>query len=68
SEQAGHLSNDLQRTKVRNRKHSDMTIIPRDSPCIEIHDEKYDKDDARTISPRRGSGEIEIIYNKLEKL
>ena len=34
-------------------------VIPRESTYVELEDEEYDEDDARTMSPRRTSEEIE---------
>ncbi|KAH7063233.1 hypothetical protein B0J12DRAFT_533464, partial [Macrophomina phaseolina] len=55
--QARHLS----RPKLGLRKSS--MIIPRDNPQVELgdEDEDYDENDARRMSPRRTSEEIEKI-------
>ncbi|KAF1914283.1 hypothetical protein BDU57DRAFT_289677 [Ampelomyces quisqualis] len=47
------------RPRLGSRKSSGTIIIPRDSPNIELKEEQYDDDDARTMSPRRSSEEIE---------
>ncbi|KAF2454617.1 hypothetical protein BDY21DRAFT_99632 [Lineolata rhizophorae] len=51
----------LQRPKLGSRKSSGTIIIPRDSPMVEVgeDEEEYDENDARTMSPRRSSEEIE---------
>lgn len=49
----------LQRPRLGSRKSSGTIIIPRDSPQVELKEEEYDDDDARTMSPRRSSEEIE---------
>ncbi|KAL5119700.1 hypothetical protein ACEQ8H_002306 [Pleosporales sp. CAS-2024a] len=49
----------LRRPSLGSRKSSGTIIIPRDSPNIELKDEEYDDGDARTMSPRRSSEEIE---------
>ncbi|KAH7394469.1 hypothetical protein BKA66DRAFT_411186 [Pyrenochaeta sp. MPI-SDFR-AT-0127] len=47
------------RPRLGSRKSSGTIIIPRDSPNVEMKEEEYDDDDARTMSPRRSSEEIE---------
>ena len=51
----------LQRPRLGSRKSSGTIIIPRDSPNVEMkeEEEEYDDGDARTMSPRRSSEEIE---------
>ena len=51
------------RPKLGSRKSSGTIIIPRDSPQVELgeEEEEYDENDARTMSPRRTSEEIEKI-------
>jgi hypothetical protein len=51
----------LQRPKLHTRKSSGTIIVPRDDPNIEVHDEHYDEGDARTMSPRRSSEEVERL-------
>lgn len=51
----------LQRPKLHNRKSSGTIIVPRDDPNVEVHDEHYDEGDARTMSPRRSSEEVERL-------
>ncbi|KAF2753126.1 hypothetical protein EJ05DRAFT_226272 [Pseudovirgaria hyperparasitica] len=51
----------LQRPKLGSRKSSGTIIIPRDSPHVELKDEDYDETDARTMSPRRSSEEIDRL-------
>jgi len=47
------------RPRLGSRKSSGTIIVPRDSPNIELKEEEYDDGDARTMSPRRSSEEIE---------
>jgi hypothetical protein len=47
------------RPRLGSRKSSGTIIIPRDSPHVELKEEEYDDGDARTMSPRRSSEEIE---------
>jgi hypothetical protein len=49
------------RPRLGSRKSSGTIIIPRDSPNVEMkeEEEEYDDGDARTMSPRRSSEEIE---------
>ncbi|KAF2471093.1 uncharacterized protein BDR25DRAFT_30430 [Lindgomyces ingoldianus] len=49
----------LARPRLGSRKSSGTIIIPRDSPQVELKEEEYDDGDARTMSPRRSSEEIE---------
>ena len=49
----------LARPHLGSRKSSGTIIIPRDSPQVELKEEEYDDGDARTMSPRRCSEEIE---------
>lgn len=51
--------NKLTRPRLGSRKSSGTIIIPRDSPQVELKEEEYDDGDARTMSPRRSSEEIE---------
>ncbi|PVH91062.1 hypothetical protein DM02DRAFT_707031 [Periconia macrospinosa] len=59
SENGARSLKKLERLKLGSRKSSGTIIVPHDSPYVEIHDEKYDDGDARTMSPRRGSEETE---------
>ncbi|KAF2751196.1 hypothetical protein M011DRAFT_473703 [Sporormia fimetaria CBS 119925] len=47
------------RPRLGSRKSSGTIIIPRDSEEVELKEEEYDDGDARTMSPRRSSEEIE---------
>ena len=49
------------RPRLGSRKSSGTIIIPRDSHNVEMkeEEEEYDDGDARTLSPRRSSEEIE---------
>jgi len=51
----------MQRPKLHTRKSSGTIIVPRDDPNIEAHEEHYDEGDARTMSPRRSSEEVERL-------
>ncbi|KAF2114703.1 hypothetical protein BDV96DRAFT_612822 [Lophiotrema nucula] len=51
--------NKLARPRLGSRKSSGTIIIPRDSLQVELKEEEYDVGDARTMSPRRSSEEIE---------
>jgi len=48
----------LQRPKLPGRKSSGTIIVPRDQPNIELVEEEYGPEDARTMSPRRTSEEV----------
>lgn len=49
------------RPKISSRKSSGTIIVPRDDPNIELQegDETFDADDARAMSPRRTSEDLE---------
>ncbi|KAF2839287.1 hypothetical protein M501DRAFT_901756, partial [Patellaria atrata CBS 101060] len=49
----------LQRPPLGSRKSSGTIIVPRDSEKVELEEEEYDPEDARTMSPRRSSEDIE---------
>lgn len=51
----------VQRPKLVSRKSSGTIIVPREHPKVELSegDEVFDEDDARTMSPRRNSEDIE---------
>jgi len=53
------LSGKPQRPKLHTRKSSGTIIVPRDDPNVEIADEEYDEGDARAMSPRRSSEELD---------
>jgi short coiled-coil protein len=55
------------RPKLGSRKSSGTIIVPRDSPQIELKEENYDENDARTMSPRRSSEEIERMGTDARK-
>lgn len=52
-------SSTLSRPPIGPRQSSGTIIIPRDSPAIEVREETYAEGDARAMSPRRSSDEIE---------
>ena len=54
----------MSRPGMPQRQPSGSIIIPRDSPNVELRDETYDEGDARAMSPRRSSGEIERMGDK----
>jgi uncharacterized protein YaaN involved in tellurite resistance len=58
-----HTSNNqrLQRPKMTSRKSSGTIIVPREHPRVELKegDEVFDEDDARAMSPRRSSQDLE---------
>lgn len=49
------------RPRMGSRKSSGSIIVSRESVHVELHEEAYDIDDARAMSPRRSSEEIEKI-------
>jgi hypothetical protein len=54
-------SKHLSRPKLGSCKSSGTNIVPRDDPRVEIQkgEETFDPDDARAISPRRNSKDLE---------
>ena len=44
-----------------NRKPSSSILVPRDHPEIEIVEEEFPPDDARAMSPRRNSSDLERL-------
>lgn len=57
----------LARPKLGSRKSSGTIIIPRDSPHVELRHEEYEEGDARTMSPRRSSEEIDRMGEEARK-
>jgi len=51
----------LKRPKLPHRMSSSTIIVPRDTPNIELTDEEYGPGDARTMSPRRTSEEVDRL-------
>jgi len=51
----------LRRPKMTSRKSSGTIIVPREHPKVELgeDDEEFDEDDARAMSPRRSSQDLE---------
>jgi len=51
----------LQRPKIGTRKSSGTIIVPREHPRVELKegDEVFGEDDARAMSPRRSSQDLE---------
>ena len=56
----------LQRPKLQSRKSSGTIIVPREHPRVELQkgDEVFDEDDARAMSPRRSSQDLEKMSNE----
>jgi len=46
------------RPALGSRQSSGSIIVSRDSPQVELEDEHYNPDDARSMSPRRDSEEV----------
>jgi hypothetical protein len=57
----GMPSQTLRRPKLSSRKSSGTIIVPRENAKIELaeSDEVFDEDDARAMSPRRSSQDLE---------
>lgn len=51
----------LRRPKMPLKRSSGTIIVARDAPNIQIEDEEYDSGDARTMSPRRTSEEVDKL-------
>lgn len=56
-----------QRPKLHSRKSSGTIIVPAASSQIEVDDEEYDEGDARTMSPRRSSEEVDRLEEGLRQ-
>lgn len=56
-----------QRPKLHTRKSSGTIIVPAASSNIEVDDEEYDEGDARTMSPRRSSEEVDRLEEGLRQ-
>lgn len=50
-----------QRPNLLTRKSSGTIIVHINDPIVELHHENYDEGDARTMSPRRSSEEVERL-------
>lgn len=50
-----------ERPHVASRKPSASIVVSRDHPEIEIEEEEFPPDDARTMSPRRNSADLERL-------
>ncbi|KAI9790033.1 MAG: hypothetical protein M1833_002122 [Piccolia ochrophora] len=57
----------LQRPTVRGRKRSGSNIVSRNDPAVELTDEVFDEDDARCMSPRRNSEDIEKMSQRVRR-
>ncbi|KAK2746737.1 hypothetical protein FQN55_005464 [Onygenales sp. PD_40] len=49
------------RPRLASRKPSASILVPRDHPEIEIEEEEFPPDDARAMSPRRNSADVEKL-------
>ncbi|OJJ51278.1 hypothetical protein ASPZODRAFT_12117 [Penicilliopsis zonata CBS 506.65] len=49
------------RPRIASRKPSASILVPRDHPEIEIEEEEFPPDDARAMSPRRNSADLERL-------
>ena len=49
------------RPRMASRKPSASILVPRDHPEIEIEEEEFPPDDARAMSPRRNSADLERL-------
>lgn len=49
------------RPRMADRKPSASILVPRDHPEIEIEEEEFPPDDARAMSPRRNSADLERL-------
>jgi len=60
-EDRDHYPEALQRPKLKSRKSSGTIIVPREHPRVELKEgeETFDEDDARAMSPRRSSQDLE---------
>jgi hypothetical protein len=50
-----------ERPRMASRKPSASILVPRDHPEIEIEEEEFPPDDARAMSPRRDSADVERL-------
>lgn len=50
-----------ERPRIARRKPSASILVPRDHPEIEIEEEDFPPDDARAMSPRRNSADLERL-------
>lgn len=51
----------VDRPRRISRKPSTSILVPRDHPEIEIEEEEFPPDDARAMSPRRNSADLERL-------
>ncbi|EEH18730.1 hypothetical protein PABG_01049 [Paracoccidioides brasiliensis Pb03] len=49
------------RPRLAKRRPSASILVPRDHPEIEIEEEEFSSDDARAMSPRRNSADVERL-------
>ena len=64
----GRRSSRLERPGLAERKPSGSFIVPRDHPEIEIQKEDFPPDDARAMSPRRSSNDLETLSREVRKI
>ena len=55
------------RPNPRGGSSSGTSIVDRDSPDLEVRHEVYDKDDARAMSPRRSSKEVDLMAQEIRR-
>lgn len=67
SEQAREGRTILQRPNLSARQSSGTNIIPRDHPHVELEDEHFGPDDARAMSPRRTSEDVERLSQETRR-
>lgn len=53
-----------ERPRIPSRKPSASILVPRDHPEIEIEEEEFPPDDARAMSPRRNSADLQRLGNE----
>lgn len=56
-----------QRPKLHTRKSSGTIVVPAATSQIEVDEEEYDEGDARTMSPRRSSEEVDRLEEGLRQ-
>lgn len=58
----------IERPRMSSRKPSSSIIVPRDHPEIEIEQEFFPPDDARAMSPRRDSTDMERLGKEARQI
>lgn len=64
SPMSSNSNNKSKRPKLVQRMSSSTNIVPRDTPNIQLTDEEYGPGDARAMSPRRSSEEVDRLGEK----